>query len=105
MENLEDQRGVEKAMKKVKSIKGFYKHLAVYIIINILLIAMHWRDLEPGEEFLSFATFSTAIFWGFGLAIHAFGVFGTDVFFGSDWEDRKIREIMDKDGGSKEKWE
>lgn len=96
---------MERALKKVKAIKGFYKHLAAYIIINILLIAMYWRNLEPGEEFLTFSIFSTAIFWGLGLAVHGFGVFGTDVFFGSNWEDRKIRELMDKDGrNNNDKW-
>src|SRR3982750_3319784 len=105
MENLEEQRRMERALKKVKSITGFYKHLAVYIIINIALLIMYWRDLDPGREFLSFSTFSTAIFWGLGLAIHAFGVFGTDVLFGSNWEDRKIRELMDKNSGSSERWE
>lgn len=105
MENLDEQRRIERVMKKVKGIKGFYKHLAAYIIVNIFLLVAQWRNPDPGEVFLSFETFSTAIFWGLGLGLHAFGVFGTDAIFGSNWEDRKIREIMDKDTGSKERWE
>ncbi|KGO92980.1 2TM domain-containing protein [Flavobacterium subsaxonicum] len=106
MENsFEDERRIEKARKKIQAIKGFYKHFAAYVIVNIVLIVMHWVDMEPGEHFLEWNTFSTAFFWGIGLLLHAFGVFGTDVFLGADWEERKIREYMDKDTGKKNKWE
>jgi len=105
MENLDDQRRIERAIKKVKAIRGFYKHFAVYIIVNVILLAVEARYPDPGETFLSFQTFSTAIFWGLGLGLHAFSVFGTNVVFGPNWEDRKIRQLMDKDAGSKERWE
>ena len=106
MENsFEEQRRVEKARKKIKAIKGWYKHFAVYLIVNVVLIVMHWADMEPGEHFFEWQTFSTALFWGLGLAIHGFGVFGTELFFGADWEERKIREYMDKNTEKKDKWE
>ena len=35
--------------------------------------------------------------WGIVLAIHAYSVFKDDWSFGKDWEDRKIKEIMDKE--------
>jgi hypothetical protein len=37
--------------------------------------------------------------WGFGVAMHAFKVFG----YGSRWEDRKIQEIMNREDPDK-KW-
>jgi hypothetical protein len=102
---FEEQARLEKAKKKVKAIKGFYSHLAAYVIVNIILIVNHWADLEPGESFWHWSTFSTAFFWGIGLSCHAFGVFGTDVFLGADWEDRKIKELMEKKQESHKKWE
>jgi hypothetical protein len=77
--------------------------LAAYVLVNIFLIAIRYINLEPGEKFMEFGTFSTAFYWGIGLAFHALGVFGNNVFFGKDWEERKIREIMEKD--KKQKWE
>ena len=105
MENLDmnEQLKFERAKKRIKSISGFYKHLAAYILVNLFLIAMKYFKLDPGENFFVFSTFSTAFFWGIGLAFHALSVFGNNVLFGKDWEDRKIREIMEKD--KKQKWE
>jgi hypothetical protein len=101
----EEQARLDKAKKKVKAIKGFYSHLAAYLTVNIVLLIMHWADMKEGEQFWHWGTFSTAFFWGIGLLCHAFGVFGTDIFFGADWEERKIREYMDKKPGSEKRWE
>jgi hypothetical protein len=38
-----------------------------------------------------------AIFWGVGLALHGLGVFAGDRFLGRDREERKIREIMERE--------
>lgn len=106
MENKEtiEQMQMERARKRVKSIGGFYKHLSVYLLVNTFLIAIKYFKLEEGETFLEFSTFSTAFFWGIGLAFHALSVFGPSAFLGSDWEERKIREIMNKEKSSN-KWE
>lgn len=102
-ENLEQMR-MERARKRVKSIAGFYKHLTAYLIVNVFLLTIKYFNLDTGENFFTFGNFSTAFFWGIGLAFHAMGVFGTNVFLGSDWEERKIREIMDKEKQTN-KWE
>jgi hypothetical protein len=41
--------------------------------------------------------FSTAIFWGIGLLAHGASIFGRNIIFSKDWEERKISEILDKD--------
>lgn len=105
MENFSDDIKRKRAIKKVRAIRGFYKHFAVYVIVNIVLITIKFYKLDPGEHFLEFNTFSTPLFWGIGLILHAFSTFGTDVLFGNNWEERKIRQIMDKDAVSKDKWE
>ncbi len=98
-----EQIRYERAKKRIRSISGFYKHLTVYILVNLFLIAMKYFRLDPGEKFWEFNTFSTAFFWGIGLAFHAFGTFYNHVFFGRGWEERKIREIMEKDKANR--WE
>jgi len=106
MENHEtmEQLRMERARKRVKAIAGFYKHLAVYLLVNIFLLALKFMDLEDGETFFTFGNFSTAFFWGIGVCFHALSVFGTNIFLGSDWEERKIQEIVDKQKKSR-KWE
>jgi hypothetical protein len=101
--NSAEQQKFERAKRRIRSISGFYKHLAAYILVNIILIAMKYARLEPGEEFFQFSTFSTAFFWGIGLAFHALGVFGNNVLFGTAWEEKKIQQLMEKE--KKQKWE
>lgn len=99
------------AYKKVKRIKGFYSHLRIYVIINILIIIAsingeifgdHIRIRDGG--LFSWHTYSTAVYWGIGLLAHALSVFGRDLFFSDDWEERKIQEYMKKQE-AKNKWE
>ena len=99
--NSEEAR-YERAKKRVRAVSGFYKHLTVYIIVNIFLLVIKYFNGQ-GKGFNEFSTYSTAVFWGIGLAFHALGVFYNHVFFGRNWEDRKIRELMEKD--KQQKWE
>jgi hypothetical protein len=39
----------------------------------------------------------TALGWGIGLMSHWWGVFGSRIFFSRDWEERKIRELLEKE--------
>ncbi len=88
-----------RAQKKVKSLMGFYWHLASYVIVNIFIIII---IVSNGGRLWSLGTLATALFWGIGLLFHFLGVFGPDFLFGKNWEERKIKEYMDKDN---EGWE
>ena len=105
MENLTAQQeaSFKRAQKKVKAIKGFYTHLTVYIFVNAFIIISLYLNLDKGEQFWIFSTFSTAFFWGIGLFFHALNVFKKTVFFGSKWEERKIQEFMIENQSTK--WE
>ena len=90
------------AKKRIKEIKDYYRHLASYIIVNIFIsiVIIVGRMNGGGEsliEVLDFKTFSVWIFWGIGMFFHTIGVFGVGIKFGKNWEERKIREYMDKD--------
>jgi hypothetical protein len=50
-----------------------------------------------GANFWEWQSFSTLGFWGIGLLGHWFSVFGRDIFFGKNWEEKKIQELMEKD--------
>lgn len=91
------------AERKVKRLKGFYTHLIVYLCVNIFIIFVNISDLSPGESYFKMENFFTAFFWGIGLLAHGLSVFGHLFFFGSDWEEKKIQEFMDKDKSNK--WE
>ena len=95
--NTEDQAYL-RAKKKVEKRIGFYSHLIIYLIINLLILVIHYYHLSPSESFWSFQVFSTFLFWGIGLLIHAINVFGSDYVFSNEWEQRQIKKYMDKHG-------
>ncbi len=90
--NEQDIRYLE-AKKRVKSLKGFYIHFAVYILVNIFLIA---NNMKKTNDLTNIENYWTAIFWGIGLIGHASSIFLPNLIFGRDWEQRKIKELMDK---------
>jgi len=85
-----------KAQKKVEEIKGFYGNLFSYIII-ISALAMLNLYTSPGHWWFLYA----ALGWGVGVAIHAMSVFNFIPFLGSGWEERKIKEMLDKERNNK----
>jgi uncharacterized integral membrane protein len=105
MENLNsDQIRYEEAVKKVKKLKGFYTHALVYLVINIIIVIANVQNYEPGESFFQFKTFMTAFFWGIGLLAHAMSTFIPYLILGKDWEERKIKELMEKEQNANQ-WE
>ncbi|QXP68168.1 2TM domain-containing protein [Polaribacter sp. AHE13PA] len=98
-----------KAKKRVKAIKGFYVHLMVYVLVNIFISAVVIFGLmQSGYNFedaiSNFGTYSTWLFWGIGMFFHWMGVFGfKSIGFGADWEEKKIKEMMDKEDLRKHK--
>ena len=103
MENdyLNEER-YARAQKKIKEIKGFYWHLFWYLAVNIFLTFgsslgnfFRFGELEFGS--LNLGMFTVWFFWGIGLVGHWIRVFGKNIFFSKDWEERKIKEFMEKD--------
>lgn len=105
MENKEDAIRLEKARKKVKDIKGFYKHFIVYVVVNIFFWVMKLVSMGPKDVFFEWSTFITAICWGIGLFCHWYSVFCPNLIVGKDWEERKINEYMEREKTKRQRWE
>jgi hypothetical protein len=85
-----------KAQKKVEEIKGFYGNLFSYVIIITGLTIV---NLATSPEYLWFLY--PALGWGLGVAIHAMSVFNYMPFLGSGWEERKVKELLEKEKNNK----
>ena len=101
--NTQDEIKYQEALKRVKKLKGFYTQSIVYIFINILIFFLNVENLDPGETYFQFKNFMTAFFWGIGLLAHALSTFLPYFILGKDWEERKIKELMEKEKANK--WE
>lgn len=99
METINNQDNIRylEAKKRVKKLKGFYSHLTIYLLVNLLIVFINIQDLKPGESYFQYKNFITLFFWGIGLAVHGLSVFVPQFVLGKDWEERKIRELMDKE--------
>lgn len=80
------------ARRRVKEIRGFYIHLLVYLGVNIFILVARLvkdKDMDWGDV-------NVPILWGIVILIHAGSVFIPNMIFGNDWEEKKIRELMNK---------
>ncbi len=84
-----------RAKKKLEKLVGFYWHLGVYIVVNTFIVITIVSNSD--QPLFSFGTFATPFFWGIGLFFHFIGVFGPDLMFNKKWEERKIKDFMEKD--------
>ena len=87
---MDEQARYEEAKKRVAEIKGFYQHLASYLVVNAALVIINLLT-SPGYLWFVWPLGG----WGIGLALHALSVFGG--LWGKSWEERKIKEFMDRD--------
>jgi uncharacterized integral membrane protein len=93
----------ERAAKRVKRIKGFYSHLIVYIVVNLMIVVINVQNLEQGESYFQWQNFITLGSWGIGLLAHGMSVFMPSIILGKNWEERKIKEYMEEQKNSR--WE
>lgn len=93
MENTnQEYERYQAARKRVRAIKSFYANLISYVLVISFLTFI---NLKYTPEHLWF--YWPMLGWGFGLFFHAMGVFKIIPFFGEDWEEKKIKELMEKE--------
>ena len=102
--NTQDEIKYQEALKRVKKIKGFYTHAIVYVFVNIMIVFLNVKNLDPGETYFQFKNFMTAFFWGIGLLAHGLTVFVPNWIMGQNWEERKIKEFMEKEKNNQNQW-
>ncbi|MFP5439743.1 MAG: 2TM domain-containing protein [Bacteroidia bacterium] len=91
-EYFNEQEAYIRAKKKAKEIRGFYYNLTCYCTVITGLIII---NLVYTPEHLWFIY--SALGWGIGLLFHGMSAFGVTPMLGKDWEERKMREYMQKE--------
>lgn len=81
-----------RAKKKVDNIKGFYSNLLAYCLIIPFLIFINLMT-SPNHIWFWWPLFG----WGIGVILHGFNALDHNFILGKGWEERKIREFMDKE--------
>lgn len=91
----DDDARYRQVKERVEALKGFYAHLAVYAIVILGLFLINLATDGADWWF-----YWPLLGWGAGVAIHAAVVFGIEGPLGRAWEERKVRELMERDRGS-----
>lgn len=86
-----DDKRYQKAKERVEAVKGFYGNLIAYCVVIPCLALLNYKT----------TSFPWIIFpvlgWGFGLLTHGMEAFGYNPLWGKRWEEKKLRELMDKE--------
>ena len=91
-ENSDEKIRYLNAQKRVAEIRGFYAHLISFVAVNIVLIIFNVLYHHFGYMKIKVNQFYSLIIWGIIVIIHA-----VLIFLGKDWEERKIRKLMNKE--------
>ena len=97
MENFDKENKYIRAKERVEDLKKFYGNLTSYLIIIPSLAILNYVTNGWSYAWFLWAAFG----WGIGLLAHAMGVYGYSLVTGKNWEERKIREFMEKEESKK----
>lgn len=80
-----------RARRRLMAEKGFYLHLATYVIVIGVLFLIN--AMTGSRWWFVWA----ALGWGIGILVHAVATFGFGGFMGRDWEERRLRELIEQE--------
>jgi len=87
---MDEDPTYRRAKQRVAALKGFYTHLSLFVVVMALLVVV---NLATGSRWWVQWVF---LGWGIGILANAFVVFGPANWLGPEWEERKIKQLMDK---------
>ena len=100
MEDYKKENKYLRAKDRVEELKKFYGNITSYVVVITFLAVLNYWTNEWAYMWFLWAAFG----WGIGIFFHAIRTFNLNPFFGRDWEERKIQELM-KDEEKKNRWE
>lgn len=96
MQEAEQRERYQRAVKRVREIRGFYTHFLVYLAVNIGLFLMDHFTGNVGWHMFAL------IGWGIGVAVHGVSVLTRVGPFGPEWEQRKIQQYLREEGAGED---
>jgi hypothetical protein len=97
-----------KAQRRVQKLKRFYRHLNVYVVVNVIVVffglggidLLQTKTMDVDANFvpwLHWNVLSVPILWGIGLLIYGLCVFRPTLGFLEAWERRQLQKIMEEE--------
>ena len=93
MQDVQNHPRIEEARRHVRELRGFYTHAMTYVVVISGLAALNYFGNSTRTWVLW-----PALGWGIGLAAHGLSVFAFGGWLGPDWEERKVRQYLERRG-------
>jgi hypothetical protein len=78
------------AWRRVKSLRFFYTHLTIYVILNFVILLI---DIStPGDPWF----YQVLLGWGLFVGLHAAHTYELLPWSSRDWEQRKVQELIEE---------
>ena len=77
------------AWRRVKSLRLFYTHLTLYVIINFIILLIDVST--PGDPWF----YQVLLGWGLFVGLHAAFTYELLPWSSRDWEQRKVQELIE----------
>ncbi|MDT0607107.1 2TM domain-containing protein [Croceitalea rosinachiae] len=94
----------ERAIKRVKELKGFYNHLKIFLIVNgtLFLLKSGWLHLWLPEGFPTAGYYfdwinANVLIWLLILMVHFILLHRNKWAFSKKWEEKQIQKFMEKE--------
>ncbi|MAZ26194.1 MAG: histidine kinase [Cytophagaceae bacterium] len=93
MEDHSKDNKYMRAKEKVERLRKFYTSLTAYLFVMALLAGINYYFNGLSYPWFLWAAFG----WGIGLLFQAAKAFEWNPVASKDWEERKIREFMERE--------
>ena len=94
----------EFARERVYKLRQFYVHLFIYVVVVLIYISKTYFGAPFNFIPLRYINETVVWIWTFVIAVKGFKLFIKEQFLGTQWEQNKIREIIEKENSLKNKW-
>lgn len=91
---MTDEEAYERAKERVEEIRGFYAHVLIFVLVNLALLILNLATRRQTDGVLWFVW--PLLGWSIALAAHAICVFGVGPFLNHTWEERRIRQELER---------
>ena len=98
-----DRTPYNQAVYRVAKIRRFYIQLFIFSIVATIYVLKTYIFTKLNFWPFEFLNATIIAIWAFVIGIKAVKLFSREVFFGKDWEQRKMDQFMEKEKTTK--WE
>jgi hypothetical protein len=78
------------AWRRVRALRVFYSHLSVYVAVNFVLFMINSTVMRGPVWF-----YGPLVGWGLLIVLHGLHAYELLPWTTHDWEQRKVRELID----------